>query len=91
MCTLLNQRDDQFRFFGYLIGTVKSFHFVGTKLSGFTMIDMFMDTWICGFQIILNIIKVNKYFVGILNLWIVLPSKYSQLNVQWIKMISQSF
>jgi len=23
--------------------------------------DMFVDTWICGFQIILNITTVNKY------------------------------
>ena len=35
-----------------------------------------------GFQIILNTTKVNKYFVGILNLWIVLPTKYTKLNVQ---------
>jgi len=69
--------------------TVKSFNFVGTKFSGLMTMNMFMDTWICGFQIILNITKVNKYFVGILNLWIVLPPEYMKFNVQRIKMISQ--
>ena len=39
------------------------------------------------FQIICNIVKVNKYFVGIL--WISLPTKYMKLNVQRILMILQ--
>jgi len=51
--------------FGYI---VKSFNFVGTKFYSFTTLDMFMAIWICGFQIICNITKENKYFVGILNL-----------------------
>ena len=38
-------------------------------------LDMFVNTWISGFQIICNSTKVNKYFVGILNLWIALPMK----------------
>jgi len=69
--------------------TVKSFNFVGTKFHSLMTMDMFVDTWIHGFQIILNITKVNKYFIGILNLCIPLPKKYRNLNVQWIKMISQ--
>ena len=44
-----------------------------------------------GFQIILNITKVNKYFAGVLNSLIVLPTptKYKEFNVKRIKMISQ--
>ena len=42
--------------------------------------DMFRDTSIRGFKIILNIIKVNKYFVGILNLCIVLPTQYTKFK-----------
>jgi len=53
--------------------------------------------WICSwtlefvdFQLLLgNITKVNKYFVGILNLSIALPTKNTKLNVQQIKRISQ--
>ena len=60
---------------------VKSFNFVVTKFCGLTTMDMFMDTWKCGFQIIRNINEVNKYYIRILNLWIVLPTK---LNVQRI-------
>ena len=42
------------------------------------------------YYIILYITKVNKYFIGILNSWIVmLPTKYTKLNVQQIKMILQ--
>ena len=52
-------------------------YFVGTKFRGLTTMDMFMDTWIHGFQIKLNITKVNKYVVGILDKWIVLPT-YTQ-------------
>jgi len=37
---------------------------------------------------LLNITKVNKYFVGILNSWNVIPTKYTKINVQQIKMIS---
>jgi len=32
---------------------------------------------------------VNKYFVGILNSWIVIPTEYTKINVQQIKMISR--
>jgi len=41
---------------------------MGKKLCGLTTMDMFVDTLICGFQIIRNITKVNKYSVEILNL-----------------------
>ena len=51
--------------------------------------DMFVDTWIHGFEIIRNIAEVNKYFVGILNSWIAQPTLNTKLNVQWIKFISQ--
>ena len=44
------------------------------------MVDMFMDTLICGFQIIFNITKVNEYFVGILNSWIALPTKNTKFK-----------
>jgi len=52
---------------------------------------MFVDTWICGFQIICNITEVNKYFVGILNLCIALPMKYTKLNVLGILMTPQLY
>ena len=65
-------------------------NFVGTNFCGLTTMDMFVDALICGFQIIPNSTKkVNKYFVGILNLWIALPTRKTKLNVQEIKMISQ--
>jgi len=32
---------------------VKSYNFVGTKFRGLTMMDMFMDTSICGFHFFL--------------------------------------
>jgi len=54
---------------------VKTFNLMGTKLHGLMTTDMFMDTWIHGFQIIRNITRVNKYFVGFLNSWIALPTK----------------
>jgi len=38
--------------------TVKSFNFVGTKLRGLKTVNMLVDTWTCGFKIILNITKV---------------------------------
>ena len=70
--------------------TVKSFSFVDTNnFCGLTTMDMFVDTWMCGFQVILNTTGVNIYFVGILNSWIVLPMTYTKLNVQQIKMSSQ--
>jgi len=47
--------------------SVKLLYIMGTKFRGLMMIDMFVDCWICGRKIILNIIKVNKYFIGILN------------------------
>jgi len=71
--------------------TGKSFHFVDTKLRGLMTLDMFMDTWICGYKIIQNITKVNYYFIGILNFWIVLHTKYMKLRVQWTKMNSQCY
>ena len=55
------------------------------KFRGLTMMDMF----IFGFQIVRKIIKLNKYYGGIMKLWIALHTKYTKLNVQWIKMISQ--
>jgi len=67
--------------------TVKSFNFMGRKLCGLMTMDMFMDTLICGFQIICNITKVIKYFVGILKSKIALPTKNTKLYVQQIKMI----
>jgi len=70
---------------------VKSLNFVGTKFRGLTTLDTFVDCWISGFQTICNITKANKCSVGILNLWIAIPTKYSKLNVQWILMISQKF
>jgi len=71
----------------YICNTVKSFNFVGTKFCGLTIVvfDMFVDTWILVFQIICNITEENKYFVGILNSWIVRPTKYTKLNVQRIE------
>jgi len=35
---------------GQMEHSVKSFYFVGTKLHCLMMIDMFVDTWICGFS-----------------------------------------
>jgi len=49
--------------------------------------DMFVDTSIGGFQIILNITKVNKYFVAISS--IILPKKYIKFNVHRKHLISQ--
>jgi len=48
------------------------------KRRGLMTIDMFVDPCICGFQIIHNITKVNKYFVRILNSWIALPTKHTK-------------
>ena len=48
--------------------TVKWFNFMGNKFRGLMTTDMLVDTWICGFQIIISISKVNEYFVWILNL-----------------------
>jgi len=66
-----------------------SFYFIGTKFRGLTTMDMFVDTWIRGFQItgIRNITKVNNFFIRILNSWIPQPTKTTKLNVQRIKMI----
>jgi len=69
--------------------TVKSLNFMGMKFRGLTTLDMFVDTWFRGFQIIYNITKVNKYFCVTLNSWIVLPPKYTKLNIQPIFMNSQ--
>jgi len=65
----------------------ESFNFVGTKCYGLATLDMFVDTWICGFQIMCSNNNMNKYFIGILNSWIALPTKYMKLNVQRILMI----
>jgi len=46
--------------------TLKSFNFMGTKFRDLTTMDMFVDTSPCGFQIIPNIIEVNKYIIEIL-------------------------
>ena len=66
--------------------TVKALNIVGMTFRGLMFLDMFVDTWIeiYGFQIKCNITKVYKYFVGILNSWIALPTK---LNAQRIFMI----
>jgi len=65
--------------------TVKSLNFVGTNFRNVTTTDMFPDTWIRGFQNILNITKVKRCFVWNLNSWIVPPTKYTKLNVKRIK------
>ena len=61
-------------FFLFLSYTVKSLNFMCTKFRGLMTMDMFVDTGIHVFQIIPNITKVNKYFVGILNSWVPLPT-----------------
>ena len=40
--------------------TVNSFNFIGMKLHGLKVIDMFIDIPICKFQIISYITQVNK-------------------------------
>jgi len=52
--------------------------------------DMFVDL-ILLISIFLNIAKMNKYFVGILNSWIALPTKDTKFNVQPKKMMSQFY
>jgi len=59
------------------------------KLRGLMTMDMFVYTRIHGIQIIPNNTKASKYFVGIFYSWIALPTKYTKLNAQYIKMISQ--
>jgi len=71
---------------GLCLVTVKSFNFVSTNFRGLTTLDMLQETLIHGFLMICNITKVYKYFLGITNLWIALPTKYTKLNVQWILM-----
>jgi len=66
--------------------TVKSFNFMGLKFRGWTRMDMFVQTWIYGFQIIK---KIGKYFIWVFNLCIAPPTKYTKLNIQWISRISQ--
>jgi len=73
----------------YIVTTAKSFKFVDTKFRGLTIIDMFEDSWLCGFLNIYKTTKLNKYFIGILNLCIVLPTQNTKLNVQQIKIILQ--
>ena len=55
---------------------------MGTKFCELMTMDMFVDTCVCGFQITVDIIRENKYFVGILNSWIALITKYTKVNVQ---------
>ena len=71
--------------------TVKLFNFIGMKFHGLSTLNMFVNTWICGFQIICNITQVYKFFVGILNSWIALSTKYTKLNVQRIFIIPQYY
>ena len=59
----------------FKVNTVKSFNFIGMKFCILTTMDIFVDTWICGFLIIRIISKVNESFVGILNSWLALPTK----------------
>ena len=39
-----------------------------------------VDTWICGFQILRSITIVYKYFVGIFNLCVALPTKKNEIR-----------
>jgi len=48
-----------------------------------------MNTWIVKYTLNYQITELNKYFVGILNSWIVLPTKYTTLNVEQLKRVSQ--
>jgi len=50
------------------------------KFRGLAMMDMNVVTWISN-----NKQYLIKYFVGMLNSWIVIPTKYTKLNVQQIK------
>jgi len=59
--------------------TVKSTDFMGTEFGALTTMDMFMDILICGLHIVLNITRMNKYFIGILNSWIAL----NVLQIKW--------
>ena len=47
-------------------------NFVEINFCGLVSMYMFVDTWICGFQITRNITKVNFYFAAFLNSWIAL-------------------
>jgi len=55
--------------------------FHGQEIGGLMRLDRFVDTWICGLKIVFYITDVNKYFIGILSLWIALPTKYK--NAKW--------
>jgi len=59
---------------------VKSFYFMGTKFHWLTTMDMFVDMWIHGFQIIFINTQVIKYIVGILIVLKVCPTNKIQLN-----------
>ena len=50
------------------------------KCRGLTTLDIFLDTYIRGFQIICNITRLNN--VRIFNSWVSLPTEYSNFNVQ---------
>jgi len=63
---------------------------MGTKFRGLMILDMFVDTWIQGFQSICNIIKVKMFFVMILNLRIALPTNtrnYMPYEFKWFRSI----
>jgi len=84
--------------------TVKSFKFLGTKFRGLktTMsIVLIKTTKFCAHELKSFVVTLIhgffwpnncshfKYFVGILKLWLSLPTKYTILHVQWIKMTIQ--
>jgi len=63
--------------------------FCGHEISWFDDIWHVVDTVIRELKIICNISEGNNYFVEILNSWVALPTKYTKVNVQWIKVITQ--
>ena len=56
-------------YFYHLLLTVKSFNFMGTKFRRLMTMDMFIETWICGFQIVGNITKL-KWINTLVGSWI---------------------
>ena len=64
-------------------------NFMGTKLWGLTtmgIVHRHLNWWMSNYTN--NITKVNKYLVGIFNLWIAQPTKYAKWKNQWVKIIS---
>jgi len=47
--------------------------------------DKHLNSWIFKLNTQLQCIKLNQHFVGILNSWIVLPTKNTKFNVQQLK------